>query len=123
MYSRIVLCLSEKEDEVLAKQIEMLRERHRAQVERISADAGADFISECEAEVLFISDDEELLAKAGAKGLATNDPQKMKEAGIIYACDQIIDLICNGASHIHVYSMNKPDIAAGIMRNLETIIN
>ena len=51
-----------------------------------------------------------------------DDPQKMKEAGIIYACDQIIDLISNGVSHIHVYSMNKPDIAAGIMRNLATII-
>ncbi len=51
-----------------------------------------------------------------------DDPQKMKEAGIIYASDQIIDLISNGVSHIHVYSMNKPDIAAGIMRNLATII-
>ncbi len=51
-----------------------------------------------------------------------DDPQKMKEAGIIYACDQIIDLISNGVSHIHVYSMNKPDIASGIMRNLATII-
>ncbi len=51
-----------------------------------------------------------------------DDPEKMKEAGIIYACDQIIDLISNGVSHIHVYSMNKPDIAAGIMRNLATII-
>ena len=51
-----------------------------------------------------------------------NNPEKMKEAGIIYACDQIIDLISNGVSHIHVYSMNKPDIAAGIMRNLSTII-
>ncbi|WP_026515129.1 methylenetetrahydrofolate reductase [NAD(P)H] [Butyrivibrio sp. LB2008] len=51
-----------------------------------------------------------------------DDPEKMKEAGIIYACDQIIDLISNGVSHIHVYSMNKPDIAAGIMRNLSTII-
>ncbi|MBO4458428.1 MAG: methylenetetrahydrofolate reductase [NAD(P)H] [Butyrivibrio sp.] len=51
-----------------------------------------------------------------------DDPQKMKEAGIIYACDQIIDLISNGVSHIHVYSMNKPDIAEGIMRNLSTII-
>ncbi len=80
MYSKIVLCLSEKEDEVLEKQIEMLRERHRAQVERISADAGAEFISGCEAEILFISDDEELLAKARDKGLATNDPQKMKES-------------------------------------------
>lgn len=52
----------------------------------------------------------------------SDDPQKMKEAGIIYASDQIIDLISNGVSHIHVYSMNKPDIAAGIMRNLATII-
>ena len=51
-----------------------------------------------------------------------DDPDKMKEAGIIYACDQIIDLISNGVSHIHVYSMNKPDIAAGIMKNLATII-
>ncbi|MCR5670340.1 MAG: methylenetetrahydrofolate reductase [NAD(P)H] [Butyrivibrio sp.] len=51
-----------------------------------------------------------------------DDPEKMKEAGIIYACDQIIDLISNGVSHIHVYSMNKPDIAAGIMKNLATII-
>ena len=52
----------------------------------------------------------------------SDDPMKMKEAGIIYACDQIIDLISNGVSHIHVYSMNKPDIAEGIMKNLTTII-
>ncbi len=51
-----------------------------------------------------------------------DDPEKMKEAGIIYASDQIIDLIANGVSHIHVYSMNKPEVAAGIMRNLATII-
>ena len=51
-----------------------------------------------------------------------DEPDKMKEAGIIYACDQIIDLLSNGVSHIHVYSMNKPDIAAGIMDNLRSII-
>ena len=51
-----------------------------------------------------------------------DDPDKLREAGIIYASDQIIDLISNGVSHIHVYSMNKPEIAAGIMRNLATII-
>ncbi len=51
-----------------------------------------------------------------------DEPDKMKEAGIIYACDQIIDLISNGVSHIHVYSMNKPDIAQGIMDNLRSII-
>ena len=52
----------------------------------------------------------------------SDDPEKLKEAGIIYACDQIIDLISHGVTHIHVYSMNKPDVAAGIMRNLSTII-
>ena len=52
----------------------------------------------------------------------SDDPEKLKEAGIIYACDQIIDLISHGVTHIHVYSMNKPDVAAGIMRNLTTII-
>ena len=51
-----------------------------------------------------------------------DEPEKMKEAGIIYASDQIIDLIANGVSHIHVYTMNKPDVAAGIMRNIATII-
>ena len=51
-----------------------------------------------------------------------DEPDKMKEAGIIYACDQIIDLISNGVSHIHVYSTNKPDIAECIMNNLRSII-
>lgn len=52
-----------------------------------------------------------------------NDPAKMKQAGIIYATEQIIDLIANGVTHIHVYSMNKPDIAAGIMASLSSILN
>ena len=51
-----------------------------------------------------------------------DDPEKLKEAGIIYASDQIIDLISHGVGHIHVYSMNKPDIAEGIMRNIASII-
>lgn len=51
-----------------------------------------------------------------------DDPDKLREAGIIYASEQIVDLISHGVGHIHVYSMNKPDIAAGIMRNLSTII-
>ena len=45
----------------------------------------------------------------------------MKQAGIAYATEQIIDLIANGASHIHIYSMNKPDVAAAIMHNLSHI--
>ena len=47
----------------------------------------------------------------------------MKQAGIIYASEQIIDLISNGINHIHVYSMNRPDIAAGIIQNLSSIID
>lgn len=51
-----------------------------------------------------------------------NNPAAMQQAGIIYATDQIIDLIANGIDHIHVYSMNKPEVAEGIMRNLSEIL-
>ncbi|MBR5139518.1 MAG: methylenetetrahydrofolate reductase, partial [Clostridia bacterium] len=43
-----------------------------------------------------------------------NTPLAMKQAGIAYATDQIIDLYANGITHVHVYSMNKPDIAEKI---------
>lgn len=46
----------------------------------------------------------------------------MKQAGIAYATDQIIDLLANGVKHIHVYSMNKPEVAAGIQVNLSDIL-
>ncbi len=52
-----------------------------------------------------------------------DDPAKMKQAGVIYATEQIIDLIANGVTHVHVYSMNKPDIAAGIMNSLSNILD
>ena len=52
-----------------------------------------------------------------------DDPAKMQQAGVIYATEQIIDLIANGVTHIHVYSMNKPEIAAGIMKSLSSIIS
>lgn len=51
------------------------------------------------------------------------NPAAMKQAGIAYATDQIIDLIANGVNHIHVYSMNKPEVAAAIMQNLSDIIH
>lgn len=51
-----------------------------------------------------------------------DDPQAMQQAGIIYATDQIIDLIANGINHIHIYSMNKPEIAKAIMDNLSEIV-
>ena len=49
-------------------------------------------------------------------------PAAMKQAGIIYAAEQIIDLLANGIRHIHVYTMNKPDVAAGIMSALSGIL-
>ena len=51
-----------------------------------------------------------------------DDPKKMAQAGVIYATEQIVDLISQGIGHIHVYSMNKPAIAAGIMENLSEIL-
>lgn len=52
----------------------------------------------------------------------TND-SAMKQAGIIYATDQIIDLFANGIKHIHVYSMNNPDVASKILNNLQGILD
>lgn len=52
-----------------------------------------------------------------------DDPNKMKQAGIIYATEQIIDLMANGINDIHIYTMNKPDVAAQIMNGLSHIIN
>ena len=49
-------------------------------------------------------------------------PAAMKQAGIAYATDQIIDLYANGIQNVHVYSMNKPDVAAAIQRNLSDIL-
>ena len=47
----------------------------------------------------------------------------MKQAGIAYATDQIIDLFANGIKNVHVYSMNKPEVAAAIVNNLSDIIS
>ena len=51
-----------------------------------------------------------------------HNPEAMKQAGIAYATDQIIDLFANGILNVHVYSMNKPDVAASIQSNLSNII-
>ncbi|MBQ8683061.1 MAG: methylenetetrahydrofolate reductase [Clostridia bacterium] len=51
-----------------------------------------------------------------------HDPAAMKQAGIAYATDQIIDLYANGITNVHVYSMNKPDVAAHIQSNLSAIL-
>ena len=49
-------------------------------------------------------------------------PEAMKQAGIAYATDQIIDLYANGITNVHVYSMNKPDVAEKIKANLSDIL-
>ena len=52
-----------------------------------------------------------------------DDAKSMKQAGIIYATEQIIDLMANGVNNIHIYTMNKPDVAQAIMSGLSDIIN
>ena len=51
-----------------------------------------------------------------------HDPAAMKQAGIAYATDQIIDLFANNITNVHVYSMNKPDVAYSIQNNLSDIL-
>lgn len=46
----------------------------------------------------------------------------MKQAGIAYATEQIIDLIANGVRGIHLYTMNKPDVTQSILNNLSHIL-
>lgn len=51
-----------------------------------------------------------------------SDPDAMTQAGIAYATDQIIDLFANGVTNVHVYSMNKPQVAKAILYNLSSIL-
>lgn len=50
------------------------------------------------------------------------DTAAMKQAGIAYATEQVIDLFANGINAVHIYSMNKPDVARQIQKNLSEII-
>ena len=49
-------------------------------------------------------------------------PAAMMDAGVAYATEQIVDLFANGVNHVHVYTMNKPEIAIRIMLNLHGIV-
>ena len=51
-----------------------------------------------------------------------SDPAAMKQAGIAYATDQIIDLFANNVTNVHVYTMNQPDVAGRIRQNLSDIL-
>lgn len=49
-------------------------------------------------------------------------PEALKQAGIVYATEQIVDLIANGVKGIHIYTMNKPEVAQSIVSNLSSIL-
>ena len=51
-----------------------------------------------------------------------DDPQAMAQAGIAFATEQIIDLVANGITNIHLYTMNKPWITKAIVENLSHVI-
>ena len=51
------------------------------------------------------------------------DDFAMMQAGVAYATDQIIDLYANGVENVHLYTMNKPEVARAIQNNLSSIIN
>ena len=59
--------------------------------------------------------------KALVDKFGTN-PRAMMQAGIAYATDQIIDLYSNNITNVHVYSMNKPEVAQKITDNLSGIV-
>jgi methylenetetrahydrofolate reductase (NADPH) len=50
-------------------------------------------------------------------------PVAMRQAGIVYATEQAVDLLANDVSGIHIYTMNKPEVAAGIMANLSALVS
>lgn len=50
-------------------------------------------------------------------------PEALKEAGIIYAIEQIIDLASSGVDGIHLYTMNNPYVASRISENINIILN
>ena len=52
-----------------------------------------------------------------------DDKDSMRQAGIIYACHQIINLISNGVTNIHIYTMNNAGVAKQIMQNISHIVN
>ncbi|NLY90746.1 MAG: methylenetetrahydrofolate reductase [NAD(P)H] [Firmicutes bacterium] len=52
-----------------------------------------------------------------------NNPEALKEAGIAYATEQIIDLLSSGVDGIHLYTMNRPEVAKKIFSQITEIRN
>jgi methylenetetrahydrofolate reductase (NADPH) len=53
---------------------------------------------------------------------AGREPDTMMKAGIAYAVDQIVDPIASSMEGIHIYTLNKPQVAEKIMNNLRDIL-
>lgn len=54
-------------------------------------------------------------------GKYEHNPGALKEAGIIYATEQIIDLLSSGIDGIHLYTMNKPEVAQSTFSDIWNI--
>ena len=52
-----------------------------------------------------------------------DSPEAMLDAGVAYATEQIVDLFANGVNAVHVYTMNRPEVAERIMANLRGIVD
>jgi methylenetetrahydrofolate reductase (NADPH) len=51
-----------------------------------------------------------------------NNNDALRQAGLAYATEQIIDLITNGVRGIHIYTMNKPETAKTLLGNISEIV-
>ncbi len=51
-----------------------------------------------------------------------NKPEAMRDAGIAYAINQIVDLVSNGVEGIHLYTMNNPYIARRIKESIGSLL-
>ena len=51
-----------------------------------------------------------------------DNPEAIRDAGIAYAVDQIVDLIANGADGVHLYTMNNPYVARKISESIKTLL-
>ena len=49
-------------------------------------------------------------------------PAAMEQAGLIYATEQIADLIANRVNGVHLYTMNKPKVAKTILENVSEML-
>ena len=77
---RIVISLKDNADEVFEKQVNMMKERHKASELRLELDEAVEYFKSCSFDDIFISDDEDLLSKAKEAGIATNNPKAMRES-------------------------------------------